>query len=576
MNSVPALRGLGGAKRKHSAPAFATPGLGDLGDTKADRKKNLLGVFQKAAGKVAVQQKTKSIMSSFVADLRSNFNVQDEDSSDSDAESEELGLEPEVIAEIKQERKAARAHTTAASLMRRESIKYNPEVHVVIGEMWAAIDADRVGMVDQETYANFIYLLGKVVTLFWDEEMEELEYEEAEDEAEHDFNGKEMMDYDAFFKGVYQICDNWTDHVSTTLYVNFLKAMRDKVTIPCLEPVDNGIGRCTLSRRLATRDDIMDMAIDSAMSAAARGGHELSLTLDEKIALLIFEYDRDSHRWNMTEAIAKMLRSEVTDPSSWPTDKDWSEITDEATSEMVLTLFREKGIDFKEAWIMTEADCKKSLNVFYQLEKDAMERKARGGHVASPPPKKRSTRRRSIVMEEYTNNYKSELFEPGKGREAIQAKLSDTGAVFAAKSAGASFGMKQMFDQKQRRAAGQVENLMDSVASVAVLKEKKREDDEKRKDEGPEVAPWLQKKPVVTVAPATKVAEVDDASFNTTRKMGLFLSKQAGVEGNDIGKRVVLVSPGNRVLTHILLGSSPRVRRLPLQAHVHEESRRQV
>jgi hypothetical protein len=75
-----------------------------------------------------------------------------------------------------------------------------------------------------------------------------------------------MMDYDTFFKGVYQVCDNWTDHVSTTLYVNFLKAMRDKVTIPCLEAVNNGVGRCTLSRVLATQDDIMDRAIDSALS----------------------------------------------------------------------------------------------------------------------------------------------------------------------------------------------------------------------------------------------------------------------------------------------------------------------
>jgi hypothetical protein len=165
--------------------------LGSVGNLPSERKKHLFGVLKNAAGKVG---KTALAGSSFVADLRANYNVDDEDSSDS-SDSEEEGLSEADTREIKQERKEARAHTTAAALMRRESIKYNPEVHVVIGEMWAAVDFNREGEINKEAYANFIYLLGKVVTLFWDEEMDELEYDEAESEAEHDFHGKVHTHY---------------------------------------------------------------------------------------------------------------------------------------------------------------------------------------------------------------------------------------------------------------------------------------------------------------------------------------------------------------------------------------------
>jgi hypothetical protein len=194
---------------------------------------------------------------------------------------------------------------------------------------------------------------------------------------------------------------------------------------------------------------------------------------------------------------------------------------------MVLTFFREKGAAFKPAWEATHADCKKSLNQHYNLERESLERKARGaGAGALPTQRKVAPRRRSIILEEYTNVYKSETFEPGKGKEGLQAKVEDTGNDFA-KGGGGAFGMKQMFDQKLRRAAGEVENFMESVVAVAELKQKKAEEDAKLKAEGPIQAPWMKKAPT----PEAK----EQAKETQAQTIGKFLSKQAAGEGRDIG-----------------------------------------
>jgi hypothetical protein len=43
----------------------------------------------------------------------------------------------------------------------------------------------------------------------------------------------------------------------------------------------------------------------------ASAGPITQLFLDEKVALLIFEYSVKEHRWQMTQAMADLLRDEI-------------------------------------------------------------------------------------------------------------------------------------------------------------------------------------------------------------------------------------------------------------------------
>eukprot|EP00935_MAST-01C_sp_MAST-1C-sp1_P000372 g372.t1 len=427
--------------------------------------------------------------------------------------------------------------------MRRESIKYNPVVHVVIGEMWAAVDAQRAGWIDEITYTTFIFLLGKVVSLFWDDDMEEIEYVEAANEAAVDFAGKTQMDFDSFFKGVYQICDNWTDHVSSSLYVNFLKAIRDKVTVPTLAKKRVGIGKCLLTRRLATEADIDDMALAAATDRDkkhASGRLQKHFSLDEKVALLLFEYNQQEHRWLMSPELCDLLRDEYPlGDCDWPGDETvLDEQSDEENSELVLRFLHQKAKRFKIVWSPTDADCRISLENTYELGKEKIpgeqrvadeacegegeggEGKGGAGHAADPmgsgssssqaesgvvpvtgvtesgdmrSKPNRAQRKRSLVIVEYTEEYLSEEYEVGKGREEMQAHVDDVGANFGSGKNGAM--MKEMFNQKVRRQQHEAENLMDSVKEAAELREKQRLEAERLADEGPLVAPWMQKQP---------------------------------------------------------------------------------
>ena len=82
--------------------------------------------------------------------------------------------------------------------------------------------------------------------------------------------------------------------------------------------------------------------------------------------------------------------------------------------------------------------------------------------------------------------------------------------------------MKEMFNQKVRRQQHEAENLMDSVKEAAELREKQRLEAERLADEGPLVAPWMQKQPAQPTNPRpTTTKPMTLPALNATRRPSL-------------------------------------------------------
>jgi hypothetical protein len=103
---------------------------------------------------------------------------------------------------------------TDLALLQREAIRFTPEVQIIIGELFEAVDMDFSESIEEHEYKELVIVLYECLRLFWDEDLPELSKEEltaiAYDDWAVDADGYESIDFDRFVIAMFKLCDVWT------------------------------------------------------------------------------------------------------------------------------------------------------------------------------------------------------------------------------------------------------------------------------------------------------------------------------------------------------------------------------
>jgi hypothetical protein len=170
---------------------------------------------------------------------------------------------------------------TDLALLQREAIRFEPAVQLVIAELFEAIDEDRSQLIDEHEYRKYINALYECLQMFWDPEMEEKSDKQMKEIADEDWTvdcgGHPKINYDRFVVAMFKLCDVWTDFVDGESYLDFLVALRDRMTI--LGVVDGEVKRILRSGKRSIKRDA-------------------AVTQRDKVTLIVKSmYSKDLKRW---------------------------------------------------------------------------------------------------------------------------------------------------------------------------------------------------------------------------------------------------------------------------------------
>jgi hypothetical protein len=113
------------------------------------------------------------------------------------------------------------------SLLRRASLKFEPEILQLLGGLWQAVDADNNGQVEKKEYQEWMHLM----CLLLIEGTTEAEVKEIiEDDWNRDSQGFDALTRPHFFKCWFQLCDRWTERICKTEYLRFLTMVFNALT----------------------------------------------------------------------------------------------------------------------------------------------------------------------------------------------------------------------------------------------------------------------------------------------------------------------------------------------------------
>ena len=120
------------------------------------------------------------------------------------------------------------------SLLQRESIRFEPELHIVLGELYDAVDSNRNGFIDKEEYCELIKLLYYCLKGFWDASMpdqtEKGLAEIANKDWQSDSQGYDFINYDRLVE--YEISHS-KSNLSTCVHTFSDSQLRSLSSVTC-------------------------------------------------------------------------------------------------------------------------------------------------------------------------------------------------------------------------------------------------------------------------------------------------------------------------------------------------------
>jgi hypothetical protein len=179
--------------------------------------------------------------------------------------------------------------------------------------------------------------------MFWDPEMEEKNDSQMKEIADEDWAvdcaGQSTINYNHFVVAMFKLCDVWTDFIDGESYLDFLVALRDRMT--SLSVVDGEVRRVLRSNRKGVK----------------RGA---AVTQHDKVTLIVKSmYSANERRWSHNPQLGLWL--------SRGTNEDiLKDRTPEAITKMVIRYLERDCKSVKELWEDAVKDCKASL---HELEK---------------------------------------------------------------------------------------------------------------------------------------------------------------------------------------------------------------
>jgi hypothetical protein len=150
------------------------------------------------------------------------------------------------------------------ALMKRDMLRFDPQIRKLLLQLWQVTDRDHSGFVDRSEY---IAMSEKLYFALVDDNKEEAS-RIAKHEWELDSFGHEKLDRDRFFQCWFQLADTWTEDISSGAYVAFLETI-----LKCLTKVTGSEeGRAT---RVWREDgDILDFEQEFSNRGQAVEGSE--------------------------------------------------------------------------------------------------------------------------------------------------------------------------------------------------------------------------------------------------------------------------------------------------------------
>jgi hypothetical protein len=247
---------------------------------------------------------------------------------------------------------------TDLALLQREAIRLEPEVQLVITELYEAVDADGSNTIEEGEYQDLVRALYNCLRTFWDKDMAELDDEEMKEIAAEDWkvdaNGHDCIDYERFVVAMFKLCDIWTDFLDGETYLDFLLALRDRMTV--LRAV-NGIVRRVLRADLVfTRDGAAQSEKD-------------------KVLLIVELYDKQDRRWTTDNQLGLWV-------SKGSNENILRNKPAEVVSMMVVKYLEKCCAAEKKLWAKTVKDCRASLHE-HEVQQRKLKQKEGGAHRRS-------------------------------------------------------------------------------------------------------------------------------------------------------------------------------------------------
>jgi hypothetical protein len=264
---------------------------------------------------------------------------------------------------------------TDLALLQREAIRLEPEVQMVIGELFEAVDTDLSNSLEKHEYKELVNVLYECLRLFWDEDLPALEQDEidqiAEDDWKVDSAGKDTINYDRFVIAMFKLCDVWTDFIDGETYLEFLIALRDRLTL--LDMVDGKVRRV-----LRTKEDVGRVKKDASTIAK------------EKVAAIIKMYSKDLKRWLPDSQLAQWL-------SKGASSNLLQGKSSEIVSTMVIKYLKKEYEAQKPLWKKLVIECEGSLRENARKNgKKTRRRQSYSENTSDPAPGGRKSLKRSV------------------------------------------------------------------------------------------------------------------------------------------------------------------------------------
>ena len=121
------------------------------------------------------------------------------------------------------------------SLLKRESIKFSPQVLGILAELWDVIDSDESGEIDKIEYSQFH---GKLTLSLVPGAAREERSAMLESDWKSDSGDSQYIKRAGFYSSMFELADHWTDNISSGAYTSFLTELLDILSV-----IDSATGK---------------------------------------------------------------------------------------------------------------------------------------------------------------------------------------------------------------------------------------------------------------------------------------------------------------------------------------------
>jgi hypothetical protein len=227
---------------------------------------------------------------------------------------------------------------TDLALLQREAIRLEPQVQLVISDLYEAVDSNASNTIEENEYRDLVRALYTCLRTFWDKEMPELDEAEmqaiAEDDWKVDCAGHDHINYNRFVIAMFKLCDIWTDFLDGETYLDFLLALRDRMTT--LRAVDGKVRRVLRADMVFNRD--------------AKHSER------DKVLLILELYNSQLERWESHNQLGLWV-------SKGSNENMLRSKSPEVVSNMVIKYLEKNCAGEKQLWAKTVKACRAALRV---------------------------------------------------------------------------------------------------------------------------------------------------------------------------------------------------------------------